>query len=60
MRELAAILINVNRGKNSKIAKANKIYPLSIDDVNDLVHRGFDQEAAKRVMEQAKKAGWLN
>ena len=60
MRELAAILINVNRGKNSKVAKAQKIYPLSIDDVNEAVHRGFDFEAAEKMMRDAKERGLLN
>ena len=60
MRELAAILINVNRGKNSRVVKSHKIYPLSIDDINNEIIQGFDADAAQKLLDAAKAKGWLN
>lgn len=35
------------------------IYPLSIDVINNEVNKGFDFEAADKLMQAAKKAKWV-
>ena len=60
MRELASILINVNRTSKSKAVTGAKIYPLSIDEINDVIIEGFTMERAQKMLDAAKQKGWYN